>query len=444
MSVGDQLLHDLVLVLGHNSRNSITSLKHFGHGLARGHLDLTLLFSAQDVGIVHVGSHTQQAGGFFANSQLVSGDHLHLHTEIKRPLNSLCRIVPWRIVNGNHSDKGPVAIRQLLTRSSFRYFSYADSECAVSTPCKIVNGLIDVLLEIALSLAHVPDDLRGSFRGAHRLAGGIVHICDLRTLADRIERHEMDLLDVLSGLARFAELVYDGKVNRILILSSCSARGHEHNVMDGVLLDVRNQHFQVDLELILGQSTRLVRAKNVHSRHFLNSGDPSNDSLELGQAVSTNRHGDAEYRRHGNRNTSDQKYEYIVDSPVERVLENWPHHNDDCDRENGDQANAKKANPDQDDLEMVARATLIHECCRSSEKCCRSGGDHKSLAFTHLDDAARVQKVALLLAHWEGLSRHRRLVRLDVLSCNDLGIGRHNISKLDRNDIARNQLTSFD
>mmetsp|Transcript_28797 Transcript_28797/g.112253 ORF Transcript_28797/g.112253 Transcript_28797/m.112253 type:complete len:239 (-) Transcript_28797:533-1249(-) len=238
MSVPDQLLHDLILVLGHNSSYSITSLKHFSHGLTRGHLDFTFLFSSEDVSVIHVGSHTKQASGFFANSQLVSRDHLHLDTEVERLLNGLRRIVPRRIINGNHSDERPVAIRQLLTRSSFRHFSNANSQGAVSAPCKVVNGLIDVLLELAFGFAEVPDDLRGSLRGTHGLASGLVHICDLSTLADRIERHEMQLLDVLSGLTWVAELVHDGKVNGILVLRSCGACGHEHNVMNGILLKI--------------------------------------------------------------------------------------------------------------------------------------------------------------------------------------------------------------
>ena len=139
------------------------------------------------------------------------------------------------------------------------------------------------------------DPERRAIRSAHRGFGA---------LADRIKRLEVG--DLVAALIAGSQAAQDGHIHRVVVFSArCQCCAEEKLARIAALDDERVAQRQ----LVLGQRAGLVRAKDIHARHFFDAGQPADHRLIFGQELGAHSHRDRQDRGHGHRHSSNRQHQ---------------------------------------------------------------------------------------------------------------------------------------
>jgi len=310
-------LDDLKLVLGEDTGETIGVHDHLIDVLEFAVRARSFL---EHLGRVHMIAETEASTSLLSNGKLVTGNHLDLDTESHSVVDGLLGVGSRGVEDGQQADElEAVTLRILLIAHDILE---SDSERTETTS----SELLDICLELVLhgiglvSGAKLDDDTGHSLRSALDFVVSGVEVRDFGTFVDRVEGLEVEELDALASKFRVGEGADNAAVNGVLVLCSgrvCGEKADTLNIPLGVALDV----LLVDRELVRGKGTGLVGTKDGNTCKLLDSGDSGNNSLVLGELLSTHSEGDGEDCWHGNGNTTDQKHQNVVETTSVGVAE---------------------------------------------------------------------------------------------------------------------------
>lgn len=409
-------LDDVVLVLWEDLSETIGSLNEIVD-LRTWHL--TSSSETELLSIVDVGTETELAGSFTSDTDGITSQHLDRETEGLGFVDSLCGIVTWGIRARHDTENLPVTFTA----------SAGNTEGTETTGSEFGNLVLvigsNLLWDWVVFLDSAENEEWGTLNTDNALAlWGLDDGSNL--LGDGVEWVELENL-VLGenrlGTWVVAERLEEGLVDGIetLLLAGSSQAGSKHEILsidtlDGVWLGER--------ELVLGESTGLVRAKNLNTSEGLNGGELLDDSLLLGEVGGTDSHGGGDDSWETDWDTNDGNSEgeaEDIDDSVGAVERGNP---DDQESEN-DKAQKDSTNTVENLSEMTrSGGSLVDESgSATNESVVTSGGnDHEGL--TTLDGRRSIARIALVLVDGQRFTSDGRLIDLEesILS-NDTTIG---------------------
>ena len=109
-------------------------------------------------------------------------------------------------------------------------------------------------------------------------------------LSTGFKRLKVEELDTVACAARVANCADNTSVDGVLVLSTGGVGGEENHILSGEWAVCTNA-LAVDSELVRGQRTRLIRAKNGDGGKLLNGRDTRDDGLILGELLSPRQQG---------------------------------------------------------------------------------------------------------------------------------------------------------
>ena len=115
----------------------------------------------------------------------------------------------------------------------------------------------------------------------------------------------------------------------------------------------------VDSKLVGGEGTSLVRAQDGNTGQLLNSGDTGDDSLVLGELLSTDCKGDRKHGRHGNGDTTDQEDKNVIETTTVVVTETGIENKDFCKHENTDRNEAERTDLSENLLQVTGGIIIL-------------------------------------------------------------------------------------
>jgi hypothetical protein len=296
-------LHDVVLVLGENLSETIGSLNEIVN-LRTGHV--TTATKTKTLSVVNVGTETELARSFTSNTDSVTSKHLDGETETLGFVDSAGGIVTRRIGARHDSKNLPSTLTSLAS----------NTKRSEATGCELSDAVfvsrINLFRDGVVFLDSLEDEKWGTLDTDDTLAlGGLNN--SLNLLGDGIERVKIkDLVLGQNTLGAGIELegLEESLVDSIdtLLLAGSGQAGSKHKI---IRLNSGNTERLSKRELVLGQSTGLVRAKDLDTGKGLNGGELLDDSLLLGEVGGTDSHGggDDSGKTDGNTNDGDGKSE---------------------------------------------------------------------------------------------------------------------------------------
>ncbi|TLS28806.1 hypothetical protein PpBr36_01840 [Pyricularia pennisetigena] len=401
-----QNLDDVVLVLGENLGETVGGLNEIVD-LRAGHVTATT--KTQALSIVDVGTKTELARGLTSDADSITSKHLDGQTQVLGLIDSAGGIVAGRVRAGHDTKDLPGTLAPLA----------GDTERTESTGSKLRDLVLVVLVDGLGDLVVLLDGLEHKQRstldaGDDLTLGRLDNSGNL--LGDGVEG--VELKDLVLGQGSLGagvvlERLQESLVNGVhtLLLAGGSETGSKHEVFgldtgDGVGLRER--------ELVLGQSTSLVGAKNLDTSKGLDGTELLNDSLLLGEVGGTDSHGggDDSGKTDGHTNDGDGQGELKdLNNGVVAVERGDP--DDQVGEDDQDQENCTDAVEHLGEVTATGGGSVDKGGSATDEGAVTSGGDdNKSL--TTLDGGRSIALVALVLVDSKRLASDGRLINLEI------------------------------
>jgi hypothetical protein len=348
--------------------------------------------------------------------------------------------VSRRVRAGHDSENLPSTLTSLAS----------NTKRSEATGCKFCDtvfvGRIDLFRDGVVFLDSLEDEKWGTLDTDNTLAlWGLDNSLDL--LGDGIEGVEIkDLVLRQNTLGAGVELegLEESLVDSIntLLLAGSGQAGSKHKI---IRLNSGNTERLGKRELILGQSTGLVRAKNLDTSKGLNGGELLDDSLLLGEVGGTDSHGGGNDSGKTDRDTNDGDGKSEAED-IDNVVGTVERRNPD-NEESGDDENQKGRANTVENLSKVTSSTsgLRNKGSSTTDEgvVTSSGNDNEGL--TTLDSGRSVTVVTMVLVDGERLSSDSGLIDLAEASLgNETTIGRNDSSFLNLENITGNNLRGLD
>ena len=242
-----------------------------------------LLFIPQYGGVQDVRAHAQLMRHFLRYGQLVAGDHFDFHAHLHGARDGRLGLFARRIGHGQDPNELPFVV---LICSG--HTQRAEAACR-----KFIDGFLNRGFYFRDIGRHLQNDLRRSLRHLELFSVGTLY-GGFGALVDRIERLEMKDLIALQFFI-VLHTADHGQIDRVLVLRARSESGVEDDLIGSNTIDTE---WIAQRELVLGQSSGLIRAQHIHAREFLDRRQLSHNRLLFGQETRPDRHRDGEHRRH--------------------------------------------------------------------------------------------------------------------------------------------------
>jgi hypothetical protein len=424
-------LDDGVLVLGEDLGETIGSLDEIVD-LRTGHV--TTATKTKTLRVVDVGTETELARSLTSDADGITSKHLDRETEVLGFVDGAESIVTRGVRAGHDTENLPRATLALA----------ADTEGTETTGSELSNlvlvGLVNLLGDGVIVSDSVEDGHGGTLDAddaltLRRLNG------DLDLLGYGVERLEVEDLvlgENVLGDGVVAEGLEESLVNGIntLLLAGGSETGSEHQV---IRVDTGNAEGLRERELVLGESTSLVRAENLNTSKGLNGRELLDDGLLLGEVGSTNSHGGGDNSGKTDGDTDDGDGEGEAengDNAVGAVEAGNP----DDEKGNDDQDEENRTNAVKDLSEVTSTAgRLGDEGSSATDEGVVTGGGDDNEGLTTLDSGRLEAVVAVVLVDSEGLASDGRLINLqESVFGNNATVGGDDGTLLDLEDITGN------
>jgi hypothetical protein len=276
-------LNDVVLVLGEDLSKTIGSLNEIVN-LRTGHV--TTATKTKALSVVDVGTETELTRSLTGNTDSVTSKHLDGKTKALGLVDSAGSVVARRVGARHDSENFPSTLTSLASnteRSEATSGEFGDA---------VLVGSIDLLGDGVVLLDSLENEKWGTLDTDDTLAlRGLDNSLDL--LGDWVEGVEVENL-VLGqntlGTGVVLESLEESLVDSIntLLLAGSSQASSKHQV---IRLNAGDTERLSERELVLGQSTGLVRAENLDTSKGLDGGKLLDNGLLLGEVGSTDSHG---------------------------------------------------------------------------------------------------------------------------------------------------------
>jgi len=430
-------LDDVVLVLGEDLSKTIGSLNEIVN-LRTGHV--TTATKTKTLSVVDVGTETELTGSLTGNTDGVTSKHLDGETEALGFIDSAGGVVSRRVRARHDSENLPSTLTSLAS----------NTKRSEATGCKfgdtVLVGRIDLFRDGVVFLDSLEDEKWGTLNTDNTLAlRGLDNSLDL--LGDGIEGVEIeDLVLGQNTLGAGVELegLEESLVDGIdtLLLAGSSQTSSKHKI---IRLNSGNTERLSKRELVLGQSTSLVRAKDLDTSKGLNGGQLLDDSLLLSKVGGTDSHGGGNDsgKTDGNTNDGDGKSEAEdVHNSVGTVEGRNPDN-----EESGDDENQKDRANAVENLSEVTSSTsgLRNKGSSTTDEGVVTSGGNDNEGLTTLDSGRGVTVVTMVLVDGERLSSDSGLINLAEASLgNETTIGGNDGSLLNLENITGNDLRGLD
>ncbi|KAF3060281.1 hypothetical protein CFAM422_011359 [Trichoderma lentiforme] len=429
-------LDDRVLVLGENFSETIGSLNEIVN-LRAGHV--TTATETEALSVVDVGSETELARSLTSDTDGITSQHLDGQTEVLGFVDSAGSVVTRGVGAGHNSENLPSTLTTLAGNTEGTETTGSELSDAV------LVSLVNVLGDGVVLLDGLENEKRGTLDTGDALAlGGLDNSGDL--LGDGIEGVEVnDLVLGQDALGTGVELerLEESLVNGIdtLLLAGSGQAGSKHqvigvNTLDGVGLGER--------ELVLGQSTGLVRAENLDTSKGLDGRELLDDGLLLGEVGGTDSHGGGNDGGKTDRDTDNgdgQGEAQDVDDTVGAVEGRNPDNEQGQDDE--DQQNRTNAVENLSEVTSATGGLRDESSGTTDEGVVTSGGDDQE-GLTTLDGRGSIAGVALVLVDGERLTGDGGLINLEESALgNDTTISGNDGTLLNLQNITRDDLGSL-
>ena len=430
-------LDDVVLVLGEDLGETIGSLDEIVD-LGTGHFTATT--KTKTFSVVDVGTKTELARRLPSDTDGITSQHLDGQTKGPGLVDSAASIVTGRVRAGHDAENLPRVVTALAS----------DTERTETTGSElgdlVLVGLVDSFGDGVVLLDGLENEKRGALDTDDTLAlRGLDNGHDL--LGDGVEGVEVNNLVLAEdGLGARVELegleesLVDG-INTLLLAGGGQA-GSQHEVFR---LDTGDRVGLGERELVLGQSTGLVRAENFDTSEGLDGAELLDDGLLLGEVGGTDSHGggDDSGETDGHTDDGDGQGELEdVDDAVGAVERADPD-----DQEGGNDQDEQNRTDTVEHLSEVTSATGgagDEGGSATDEGGVTSGGDDDE-SLTTLDSGGSVADIALVLVDGERLAGDGRLIDLEESVFGDNAtVGGDDGTLLDLEDITRDDLGRLD
>lgn len=430
-------LDDVVLVLGEDLGETIGSLDEIVD-LRAGHV--TTATETKALSVVHVGAETELARGLTSDTDGITSKHLDGQTERLGLVDGAGSVVTRGVGAGHDAENLPGALTTLA----------GNTERAETTGGElgdlVLVGLVNLLGDGVVLLDGLENEQRGTLDADDALAlGRLDDGGDL--LGDGVEGVEVEDLvlakDTLGAgvvLQALEESLVDGI--HTLLLARGSKAGSEHEVLgvdtgDGVGLGER--------QLVLGQSTGLVRAQNLDTSERLDGGQLLDDGLLLGKVGGTDSHGggDDGGETDGHTDDGDGKGELEDgDDGVGTVERGNP--DDQVGENDEDQENGTNAVQHLSEVTSAGGGGVDKGSGATDEGVVTSSADDEEGLAT-LDSRGSIALVALVLVDSERLASDGGLINLEIGIVGDNAtVGGNDGTLLNLEDITGNNLGGLD
>jgi len=398
----------------------------------------------EHLGGVHVVTKTQSSTSLLSDSELITGNHLDLDTESHGVVDGLLGVGSGRVEDRQKTDElETVSWRVLLVTVDILV---GDSKSSETSSGKLLDVGFELVLKLGglVSGAQIDDDTSHTLGGSLEPVVSLVEVGDLSSLVDRVERLEVEELDTLSGHLWVWKRTNDTTVDGVLVLGSGAVGSKETNTLDvplGVALDV----LLVNGELVGGESTGLVGTEDGDTGKLFNGSDSGDNSLVLGELLSTDSEGDGQDSWHGNGDTTDQEHQDVVETSSVRESVAGVQDEDFEEDEDTDGDQTEGTNSGENHLQVTNLVVVLSDKGGSStEEGVGTGGDDKTLGLTLLTGGTGEALVSELLGGWKGFTSKSGLVHGDINGINKSTVGRANVTVLESNDITWNEFGGFD
>jgi hypothetical protein len=227
-----------------------------------------------------------------------------------------------------------------------------------------------------------------------------------------------------------------------LLLAGSSQTSSKHKI---IRLNSGNTERLSKRELVLGQSTSLVGAKNLDTSKGLNSGQLLDDSLLLGEVGSTDGHGGGNDSGKTDRNTNDGDGESEAED-VNNTIGTVEGRNPDNEQSSYDQHEKNRTNAVENLSEVTSSTSgLRNKGSSTTNKGVVTSGGNDNEGLTTLDSGRSVTVVAMVLVDGERLSSDSGLIDLAEASLgNETTIGGNDSSLLNLENVTGNDLRGLD
>jgi hypothetical protein len=284
-------------VLGENLSETIGSLNEIVNLRTR---HVTTTTETKTLSVVNVGTETELTGSLTSNTDGITSKHLDGETKALGLVNSAGSIVTGRVRARHNSENLPSTLTSLASNTKGSEATSSEFSYAV-----LVRG-IDFLGDRVVLFDSLENKERGSLDTDDTLALRRLNN-SLDLLGDRIKGVEVENL-VLGqnalGTGVVLESLEESLVNGVntLLLAGGGQTSSKHQV---IRLNASNTERLSERELVLGQSTSLVRAENLDTGQRFNSGKLLDNGLLLGEVGSSDSHGGSDDSRKTDRDTDD-------------------------------------------------------------------------------------------------------------------------------------------
>lgn len=426
-------LDDVVLVLGEDLGETIGSLNEIVN-LRAGHVTTTA--EAETLSVVDVGTETELAGSLTSNADGITCKHLDGETEGLGFVDGAGSVVTGRVRAGHDSENLPRALATLAS----------NTERTETTGSELSNlvlvGLVNLLGDGVVLLDGLENEQRGTLDAGNALALGRLDDGN-NLLGDGVEGVEIN--DLVLGEDRLgAGVVLEGLQESLvdgidtLLLAGSGQASSQHEILG---VDTGNAVRLSQGELVLGESTSLVRAQNLDTGKRLNGGQLLDDGLLLGEVGGTDSHGggDDSGKTDGDTDDGDGKGELEnLDDGVGAVEGADPDNQQGEDDEN--QQNGTDAVQDLSEMTGSGRGGVDEGGSATDEGVVTSGSnDDEGLAT--LDGGRSIALVTLVLVDSERFTGDGGLIDLEIgILGDDATISGDDCTFLNLQDIAGNDL----
>ncbi|CAF3594394.1 unnamed protein product [Fusarium graminearum] len=422
-------LNDVVLVLGENLSETIGSLNEIVN-LRTGHVTTTTKTKA--LSVVNVGTEAELTRSLTGNTDSVTSKHLDGETKALGFVDSSGSVVTRGVRAGHDSENLPSTLTSLAS----------NTKRSEATGSKLSHTVfvrrIDFLRDGVVLLDGLENKKWGTLDTDDTLAlRGLDNSLDL--LGDGVKGVEVENLvlgqNTLGAgveLESLEESLVDG-INTLLLAGS-SQTSSEHQVIG---LNASNTERLSERELVLGQSTSLVRAENLDTSKGLNGGKLLDDGLLLGKVGGTDGHGGSDDGGKTDRDTDDSNSKGETEDVNNAI---GSHELIRIKKKRGLTNSVQN-------LSEVTSATsrLRDESSGTTNEGVVTSGSNDNEGLTTLDSGRSVTVVTMVLVDSERLSSDGGLINLaEAALGNETTISRNDRSLFDLEDVTGNDFRGLD
>nr|WP_241499234.1 hypothetical protein [Chromobacterium sphagni] len=349
---------------------------------------------------------------------------ISIFTPIARAGNGRLGVFARRVEHRQHAQQLPWAIP----------LGSGHRQRAKAARREFVNRLVQRGLGSADVGGQGRNHLRRALRHLENLA---VRSLDggLGALVHGVERLEVRQLIAVQGLIVF-ERAKDGEIDGVVVFQARRQRGVEYHLLSR---DLAHDEGLAQRQLVLGQGSRLVRAQHIHAGQLLDGDQAAYDRLFFGEQARADGHRHGQYRGHRHRNRGHGEHQGELQGGEHCIA-----------AINGDADDHRHQQYRKHDqviaylqhraLEMADGVRLLHQLRRLAEIGVDAGGIDQGVDFALADDGSGKDRIAGLACRGQGLAGQRRLIHLDRIACEQVGVRWHDVAQVQADDVARNKL----